>query len=323
MKDALKPFYNPHLRDLLLAIKQENEQTIDRVSQDEVLAAGYSQQALDKARAKIDDFRRFIEEHKDELLALQVFYGQATADRLKFRDLKELSERIKRPPLSATTEELWRCYEALEASQQAGRGGQIITDLVSLVRHTLRPSEPLTPFAEVVRWRYAAWREEQAKVGVVFTEEQVPLARQDRRTHRHEPRGRAGRLARRLVRPARQPWPGTRAVRRSAAGPVGRDESGADGMRQPRGVESVDVLPAGWAICRINDVGSVQLGRQRSPAKRSNNYPTKYIRAANITWNGLQLDDVLDMEFTPDDARHLRFGRETLYFPKLRGVRTK
>jgi type I restriction enzyme S subunit len=43
----------------------------------------------------------------------------------------------------------------------------------------------------------------------------------------------------------------------------------------------------------------VQLGRQRSPGKRSNKYATKYVRAANITWNGLKLDDVLDMEFTP------------------------
>jgi type I restriction enzyme R subunit len=172
IRDAVKPFYNPHLRDLLLQIKQDNEQTIDRVSQDEVVAAGYSQAALDKARAKIENFKRFIDEHKDELLALQVFYGQATPDRLKFRDLKELAERIKRPPVAATTEELWRCYEALEAAQFSGRGGQMITDLVSLIRHTLQPTEPLTPFAEVVRWRYASWREQQAEAGVEFTDEQ-------------------------------------------------------------------------------------------------------------------------------------------------------
>ena len=37
----------------------------------------------------------------------------------------------------------------------------IITDLVSLIRHTLQPDEPLTPFAQVVRNRYAAWRKQQ------------------------------------------------------------------------------------------------------------------------------------------------------------------
>lgn len=173
IKEAVKPFYDPRLRDLFLQIQQDNEQTIDRVSQDEVLAAGYSQAALDKAKAKVENFRKFIEEHKDELIALQVFYGQATPDRLKFRDLKELAEQIKRPPVSATPEELWRCYEALEAATANGKGGQIITDLVSLIRHTLRPSEPLTPFADVVRQRYEAWREQQATAGVTFTDEQA------------------------------------------------------------------------------------------------------------------------------------------------------
>lgn len=102
----------------------------------------------------------------------QVFYGQLTADRLRFRDLKELAEQIRRPPVSATTEELWRCYEALESGKSNGKGGQIVTDLVSLIRHTLRPGEPLTPFAQVVRQRYATWRQQQAEAGVIFTEEQ-------------------------------------------------------------------------------------------------------------------------------------------------------
>lgn len=172
IKEAVKPFYDPKLRDLLLRIKQDNEQTIDRVSKDEVLAAGYSQEALDKARTKIESFKRFIAEHKDELIALQVFYGQATPGRLRFRDLKELAELIQRPPVSATTEELWRCYDALESAKVSGKGGQIITDLVSLIRHTLRPGDPLTPFADVVRQRYEAWRTQQATAGIKFTNEQ-------------------------------------------------------------------------------------------------------------------------------------------------------
>jgi type I restriction enzyme R subunit len=173
IRDAVKPFYDPKLRDLLLQIQQDNEQTIDRVSQDEVLAAGYSQAALDKAKAKIQNFKEFIEDHKDELIALQVFYGVATSDRLKFRDLKNLADEIKRPPVSSTPEELWRCYEAMEAAKVQGNGGQIVTDLVSLIRHTLRPSEPLTPFADVVRHRYQSWRAEQAAACVTFTDEQT------------------------------------------------------------------------------------------------------------------------------------------------------
>ncbi len=61
------------------------------------------------------------------------------------------------------------------------------------------------------------------------------------------------------------------------------------------------VLPMGWGSCRIGDAGTVQLGRQRSPSHQSHLYPTPYVRAANITWQGLKLDDVLDMEFTPTE----------------------
>lgn len=60
-------------------------------------------------------------------------------------------------------------------------------------------------------------------------------------------------------------------------------------------------LPDGWEFSRIDELGSVQLGRQRSPGKRSDKFPTKYLRAGNVTWNGLALDDVLEMEFTPTE----------------------
>ena len=56
-----------------------------------------------------------------------------------------------------------------------------------------------------------------------------------------------------------------------------------------------------WKKLKALDVGEVKLGRQRSPQNVSNLYPTKYIRAANITEQGLDLSDVLEMEFTPTE----------------------
>jgi type I restriction enzyme S subunit len=58
-------------------------------------------------------------------------------------------------------------------------------------------------------------------------------------------------------------------------------------------------LPQGWTWAAIEQLGDVQLGRQRSPKNVSKNYPTKYIRAANITERGIDLSDVLEMEFSP------------------------
>jgi type I restriction enzyme S subunit len=58
-------------------------------------------------------------------------------------------------------------------------------------------------------------------------------------------------------------------------------------------------LPPGWSFVRVDQAGDVRLGRQRSPDQYSGAYPTKYIRAANITPAGLNLGDLLEMNFTP------------------------
>ncbi|MFN6463599.1 MAG: restriction endonuclease subunit S [Nostoc sp. DedVER02] len=69
-------------------------------------------------------------------------------------------------------------------------------------------------------------------------------------------------------------------------------------------------LPEGWCWTRVDALGEVQLGRQRSPQNRSRDYPTKYIRAANITKDGFDLTDVMDMEFKPHELERyqLKYG---------------
>lgn len=58
-----------------------------------------------------------------------------------------------------------------------------------------------------------------------------------------------------------------------------------------------------WRMCKASEIGEVCLGRQRSPQNVAKDYPTKYIRAANITEDGLDLSDVLEMEFNPIERK--------------------
>ncbi len=58
-------------------------------------------------------------------------------------------------------------------------------------------------------------------------------------------------------------------------------------------------LPANWTFARLDEVGAVRLGRQRSPDKQSGRHTTKYLRAGNITPAGLNLTNLLEMDFTP------------------------
>jgi type I restriction enzyme, S subunit len=78
-------------------------------------------------------------------------------------------------------------------------------------------------------------------------------------------------------------------------------------------------LPNGWMWALTQQLGEIQLGRQRSPKNRSKNYPTKYIRAANITEAGLDLSDVLEMEFTPEERGRYRLQRDDILLSEASG----
>lgn len=60
-------------------------------------------------------------------------------------------------------------------------------------------------------------------------------------------------------------------------------------------------LPEGWVWASVEQLGDVQLGRQRSPDKLKGVSPTRYIRAANITESGIDFSDVLEMDFSKQE----------------------
>ena len=84
-------------------------------------------------------------------------------------------------------------------------------------------------------------------------------------------------------------------------------------------VDCLEELPSSWQWLPAESVGIIQLGRQRSPKNRSRNYPTKYIRAANITKQGLDLGDVLDMDFGPHELSAYRLGKGDLVLSEASG----
>ncbi len=91
--------------------------------------------------------------------------------------------------------------------------------------------------------------------------------------------------------------------------------------KEPAAPDTTDLpeLPEGWVRASTEQLGHVQLGRQRSPKNRSKDYPVKYIRAANITERGLGLEDVLDMEFSPDEQDRYRLHRGDLVLSEASG----
>ncbi len=168
---ATTPFMKAGFRRRILEIRQQNEQTIDRQTVDDVLYSGFDASAIEKARAKVSDFRAWIEAHKDELTALQVLYAGARPLKLSLKDLRALRDALAQPPVSATPAQLWRAFEAAEADKVVGSGGSQLSDLVNLVRHALIPASTLVPYRDELRERYQTWMRER-DADNAFTPEQ-------------------------------------------------------------------------------------------------------------------------------------------------------
>ncbi|MBI3427065.1 MAG: DEAD/DEAH box helicase family protein [Acidobacteria bacterium] len=168
---AVTPFLKAAFRRRLLEIRTQNEQTLDRHTLDEVLYAGFDASAVEKAQTKVQDFRGWITEHRDELTALQILWSGTRPLRLSLKDLRQLKEALARPPLNATPTQLWRAFQAVESDRVRGLGGSQLADLVSLVRHALIPTLTLVPYADELRERYQAWLIER-EAATAFTPEQ-------------------------------------------------------------------------------------------------------------------------------------------------------
>jgi len=155
---AVEPFSNPALRELVYQIKQKNDIVIDHVSADEVLESAFSVDAKDRAKGLVQSFEQFIEQHKDEITALQILYSKPYGQRLSFESVKELAQAIHQPPYLWNESQLWQAYAALEASKVKGTSGRrILTDLVSLVRYAMHQDNELIPFPERVNANFKAW----------------------------------------------------------------------------------------------------------------------------------------------------------------------
>lgn len=165
----------PGLRTWVVSFQRSTEQTIDTVTRDEVIEAGRSQEARDRAYDLVTSWESFVAENRDEITAIQLLYTDAK--RLTYDQLKGLADAIERPPRQWTPEALWEAYERLGKAAAASRPTtagrkRILADLTSLVRVALHEQPALVPREEAVHQRFDVWLAEQATLGRTFTPQQ-------------------------------------------------------------------------------------------------------------------------------------------------------
>jgi type I restriction enzyme R subunit len=175
IKQALAPLAtNPDLRNLLKKIQKAAEQTIDVISQDELLFAGPTQKTTQNSAEVAMSFRQYIEQHKAEITALQILYSRPFKQRLTEPMLKELEKKLRENHAAWTEDNLWNAFAITTPAKVKGRSqpGRF-ADLVALVRFSLEQQPVLKPFAESVNERFNEWLMDKAKAGVKFNPDQL------------------------------------------------------------------------------------------------------------------------------------------------------
>jgi type I restriction enzyme R subunit len=169
---ACAPLDLAPLRNVLKEIKRKSEIVIDEISRDELRQVGYD---FERARETTRRFRDFLDENKDELLALQILYGRPQKElRLTYAAIRELADRLTSPPWHLTTAVVWEAYRRLEADKVRGAGAQrLLTDIIALVRFATGQADILEPFSSEVEQRFNLWVGRQIRAGREFTEEQM------------------------------------------------------------------------------------------------------------------------------------------------------
>ena len=266
---------NPQLCEELENVQRSVEQVIDEISQDTITRADFVVDAESRAKETVESFRQFLDDHQDEITALQVYYSKPYAQRPTYADIKALADAIGKPPHRWTPEKLWDAYETLDESKVRGSAGTVLTNLVSLVRFTLGLDDELEPWPERVAERFDAWMLQQQQAGRTFTDDQTAWLALIR-DHL------AASLTIDLAELQDPPFSQHGGLFKA------RELFGQDLDTHPRrphrGPRRMSELPESWEVVDVGEIATVQLGRQRSPKNHTGPHMRPYLRSANVTW---------------------------------------
>jgi len=174
---AIKPFDNPKLREFIETVRQKIYQIIDETNPDRIIRSEFDTTAKENSEEIINNFRKFIDDNKDEIIALKIYYNlrrNIINDVPTYTMIQELRDAMMSPPYYLTVEQIWRAYERTEPKRVKHKMTVgMLTDIISLIRFELKLDETLEPYSEVVNRRFKEWVFKRNAGPVQFTDEQM------------------------------------------------------------------------------------------------------------------------------------------------------
>lgn len=162
-------------------VRKAHEQVIDAINPDILEYAGWQEHSKKHAETLVKDFTAWIEAHKNEITALQIFYGQPFRRRdLTYAMVHQLAEHLKADKPALAPLRVWQAYEQLDASTGSAAYGSPKSELialVSLVRRVCGIDNALIPYDKTVDKNFQAWVFKKQAGALKFTEEQMQWLR--------------------------------------------------------------------------------------------------------------------------------------------------
>lgn len=172
LEEAIQCFHNPELRDYLVDVRKKYDQIIDVGNMDSLTKSGWEKDQKAHSEELVTYFRSWIEEHKNEITALQIFYDQPYRRReLTYQMIRDLSEKIllERPTLAPM--KVWNAYAELEKA--VGSPKNELVALVALIRRVAGIDEALTSYDKTVDRNFQQWLFKKQAGILKFTKEQM------------------------------------------------------------------------------------------------------------------------------------------------------
>jgi len=154
-------------------VRRKREQVIDTVNIDSVVFSGWKSESKEGAKNIIENFRDFIETHKEEILVLRIFYNEPYRRReVTYKMIKDLLEKLKEERPFLAPLKLWEAYERIDSAN--GKPKSELSALVGLLRYISGIDKTLTPLEKKVMENFKHWTFDKQKGNAPkFTKEEM------------------------------------------------------------------------------------------------------------------------------------------------------
>ena len=176
--DAVAVFNNPELRNYIIDVRKKYDQVIDHINVDEITNIGWVKDQQAAASLTISNFTAWIDAHKDEITALQIFYGQPYQRReLTYKMIKDLYEKIKAEQPLLAPMYVWNAFQTVTLSLSKGSPKNELIALVSLIRKVTGIDNALVAYDKTVDKNFQDWVFKKQAGSLKFTEEKMQWLR--------------------------------------------------------------------------------------------------------------------------------------------------